>query len=141
MLPRWQNIDNATELCYTKSKKGATIMKNRMTLILLAVAICTLVVAAVFGIWSVTDITNTLKELAEKPHINGSEYLKIGSKPGITLLLLSLFGLLVSVINIGESDQEIIKNLSFILLLAFAVLILASVFLFFSFYLGVFYTT
>lgn len=104
-------------------KKATIIIPFIIMLIILAVSI-------IFCIYSIVGINYEFNEIANNPSSSGIDSLGIGWVYGIGLFILSIFGLILSVINTKLLKPNSLKYISLASILLFGILIIISIFIF-----------
>ena len=106
-------------------------MKKVLSIILPVVMTLFFIASLYVCIYSIYDINRVLDELANNPAKSGIDRFGIGWGYGICLFAISIIGLIVSVINKKVQQLQVLKNISWGAILAFASFMVLSVFLFY----------
>lgn len=106
-------------------------MRKAISLFLFILSVLALVSAISCSVYGIIDIHRTLSELAADPTASGVEYFGIGWEYGIGTFLPSAIGLILSVINRKIAKQKWIRYGSIIAVIAFSLLVLLAVFMFY----------
>lgn len=104
-------------------KKAAISIPFIIMLIVLAASI-------ISCIDSIVSINDTFNELANNPSSSGIDYFGIGWAYGIGLFILSIFGLILSVINTKILKINSLKYISLASIFLFGALIITSILMF-----------
>lgn len=106
-------------------------MKNTISIVLLILSLFMVIATVGCTIYGIYDIEQIKNELANNPSASGIDYMGIGWGYGIILLALSIFGVIISVINIKLTDKKILRYISTFEVILFVVLMIIAVFLFY----------
>ncbi len=101
-------------------------MRKLISFILFALTVLTVIITVIFCIYSIVDIQRELVRLENTPGTSGIDYLGLGWGYGIILFFVSVFGLIISAINIQVSYINIVKYISVASTLLFVLLVFAS---------------
>lgn len=106
-------------------------MKQTIPTFLLAAACLLLLLAVVLFIYGVSDLNRTLDILASDPAASGIDYMGLGWGAGISLLAVSLPGLILAVIASRSHTRRLLRRISAATAAIHALLTALSVFLFY----------
>ena len=106
-------------------------MKRTFSFMLLVISCLVLLFSIVFCIYSIVDITRLLNDLANNPGASGIDYFGIGWGYGVVLFVCSVFGFILSCIDRKLLRQKALRSASVIGMILFALLFIASLFLFY----------
>lgn len=106
-------------------------MKRTLSIVLLIASCLALIGSAIFCIDSICQINRTLHDLANDPSAGGIDYFGVGWSAGVCLFALSVLGLVLSEIAMKQLRQGVLRSVSLAVTVGFALLTLASIFLFY----------
>lgn len=102
-------------------------MKKAVILIPFIIMLIVLAVSVIFCIYGIYEFN----EIANNPSTSGIDYLGIGWVFGLGLFILSIFGLILSVINTKIVKINSLKYISLASIFLFGALIITSIFIFY----------
>lgn len=103
------------------------VMKKLFSPILFVVSAAVLLFGICFCIYGLEDIHKTLAA----PGTSGIDYFGLGWGCGIGLFIISIFGLVLSTVNIKISESKMIRYGLLVMITLFVVLLLTAIIIFF----------
>lgn len=104
-------------------------MKKKNLKILFSLTVITCVLDICFLIYGLIDISNYISRISQES--SGIDYFGIGWALGLGLFVISLIGLVLSIITAKLSQQPVIKKTAYVLLCLFVALLLLGVVIFY----------
>jgi hypothetical protein len=106
-------------------------MKRKLSIVPLIIACLVLTGSIVYCFYGIDAINRTLNALSNDPTASGIDYFGIGWGYGISLFALSVLGLILSRISAKQLRQSRLRYASIAVTAAFALLLAASIYLFY----------
>ena len=106
-------------------------MKKVTSTILFVLSLLFVVLSVAGTIYAIYDIDRILNDLANDPSASGIDFLGIGWGYGIPLFVLSIFGLILSAVNMKLLSKKVLRYTAVAEVAVSAVLIIVSVFIFY----------
>ena len=106
-------------------------MKKTTSTILLVLSLLFVVLSVVGTIYAIYDIERITNDLANDTSASGIDFMGIGWGYGIILFVLSIFGLILSAVNIKQLSKKVLRYTAVAEIAVSAVLIIVSIFIFY----------
>ena len=106
-------------------------MKKITSTSLFVLSLLLVVLSVVCAIYAIYDIDRISNDLANDPSASGIDFMGIGWGYGIILFVLSIFGLILSAVNIKQLSKKVLRDTAVAEIAVSAVLIIVSIFIFY----------
>lgn len=107
-------------------------MKKITSTSLFVLSLLLVVLSVVCAIYAIYDIDRISNDLANDPSASGIDFMGIGWGYGIILFVLSIFGLILSAVNIKQLSKKALRYTAVAEIAVSAVLIIVSIFIFYG---------